>query len=266
MVGETKLRILKQAVTPSRYIDLERSSGVSKSIFNKHLNDLLNEGLIEKTEEGLYVITEKGLKILMRSLENERRGIIHKVRDSLLGVRKEYPEEVVNTFLNLGLKFLRLEECNIDLSFYIEKLTLSDIPNNIYDKAVSLIELVSRIIELNDSLSIYIVEKLRLFRKYYVKNISNQLAKMITAEEELRKKMEDLTLPFSTIVEIVNEKLNMMKRILDELIETNEKLRLLAENHKDNELSISYTYIRINLEELNEKIERALHLISEITN
>ena len=95
-LSQTKLKILRAAISPSRYTDLAKASGVSKTMFDKHLDDLVEKGLIRKTEDGLYVITDKGLEILgMIELQETNRSIIEKIKTILrTEKRTERPPEI----------------------------------------------------------------------------------------------------------------------------------------------------------------------------
>jgi len=225
--SETKLRILRRAVSPSRYTDLERSSGVSRSIFNRHLNDLLKEGLIEKTEEGLYVITEEGLEVLMRSLESERRGVVHRVVDALLLVSgKEYPEEVVNTFFSIGLGIIELERLTATFLSSIKKIP-------------TLAVVYFLIPQITYPLSLYMVRKLRQFRKYYIE----YAPKIGTLFDKDMKVGEDYPSLVMKMKEVANNILNDL-----------EKLRELSGKYRDSTLLTTYEYIRVCIEELQSKL------------
>jgi len=263
-IGATKLRILELATRPSSYSELERGSGVSRSIFNKHLNDLLREGLIEKTEEGLYVVTPKGIEVLITHMESRGRTTLRKLWETLTPAKEDYPEEAVNVLLELGLHLSKLELRAVSISTLLELLAVSSVPQDRYAEALSLADICNSIVVDTHLLTLYFVEKLKKVPKRYIKEVIKYLTSIAQAGTKLSEeyKKQRLILPYETIKEMIRDNLEQTENVIEDLREAASKLEGVAEMLERRTLAIGAKYIRSRLEELDRKLKEALRILS----
>ena len=262
-ISETKLRILELATRPSRYSELEKGSGVSKSIFNKHLNDLLREGLIEKMEEGLYVITPKGLEILLIYMEEKRRGMLRNVFGRLFPSREEYPEEVVNVLLGFINAFSSLVYNVSAISLFIEVIAVNPVSEDRRLETLNLVEICNSIVENTYLLTLYLIEKLKKIPKKYVRDAIKYLTSIIQATAKLSEeytKKQKLVLPYETTRKVIQDYLEEAKKAIEKVREEASELEVIANMLKEKDLVIESIYIKQRLEEINKKIEEALNM------
>jgi len=263
-VGSTKLRILELATKPSSYSELERGSGVSRSIFNKHLNDLLREGLIEKTEEGLYVVTPKGLEVLITHMESRGRTTLHRLWETLTPAKEEYPEEATNVLLEFGFKLVNLAFRAASLSALLNLLSVNPVPQDRYVETLNLADTCSSIVYDTHLLTLYFLEKLKRVPKKYRQVFTKHLSSIVSAGEKLGEEYGEKrwVLPYETIKEMIRDNLERIRKAVEELWETASKLGGIAEMLEDKALMLSAIYIRSKLEELGRKTEEALKMLS----
>lgn len=244
VIGETKLKILIAALTPSRYTDLAKASGVSKTMFDRHLDDLVGDGLIEKTDEGLYMITTKGVELLMKLKVDEGRDLIEDIKRSLLP-RKKVSEEVKHCWNEIGKLYGEYLLNIIDVA--LSKPQLIDKIDNDETLASYIVDL-ENLIDTSFSLGVYIAGRLRDFLGRLQNPVADYLRRILSIRPEKvvvrTKEPASMSLP----LELSRISLNIAEKKLESLL--NEVNILIMASKDDQNLRLVANYLKFRLENL----------------
>lgn len=251
-IGETKIKILTAALMPSRYTDLAKSSGVSKTMFDRHLNDLIEDGLIEKTEEGLYVITAKGVELLMKMKASEQQSMLEKLKDLVLHSKKTVPKEVKHCWFEIGRLYAE---------YLLDIRTLTHVQTSFFKLAreedlVSFVISWENLIDTSFSLGIYIIGRLREYIGRFTNPIASLLERIITTETRTSFEFHPTPEGVKSMLEGAESRLNL---ILDEV----KNLSIIGKD--DKEIRQITMYLEIKLEDLKTNITKLKEYISRRT-